>query len=812
MRVLKHIKLKSVKVNVMKQKLLRVFLVSLAFLGLSVSSLTAQTWPPLGMLGNGTSGNPWQIATAAQLKALEEYVNSANGPSMMGYHFKLMNNIDLSGYPNWNPIGDNTQCALARCANFQGNFDGNGYAVQNLTINRPTMKYVGLFGYVSTYAMIKNLGVVNCNVIGYDYVGGLAGYLSGGDTITNCYVTGSVSGHSFIGGLVGANTKFYSSVSTISNSYAACSVNGVNAGSMYVGGLVGSNGQDCSISNCYATGNVSGISDVGGLVGANSGTISKCYATGNINGTSWYVGGLVGSVGTYSYTYNSYATGRVSGGSCIGGLIGYIYGGSFPPPYIENCYATGNVSATGSYVGGLIGYGYGHSNYRADVRNCVAANDTVKTTMNTADIDRIMGASNNNISLFNGYALNNMVVLNSGGVKAITSGIYTNSGQNIPLDSLQSRVFYSRSLNWVSSSWSIQNPSGIWDICDGKTLPWLRWQGISCIDTFSITATAGSNGSINPSGTVRVVENTNKTFTFSANIGYEIDQILIDGVNVPDSIAGGSYTFTNITANHSIHVSFSQPDAVKYTITATAGANGSISPLGEINVEEGEDQTFTFTAGNGYEIDEVLIDGTNNPAAVTAGLYTFENVRGNHTIEVSFKEIPIITHTITASAGTGGSVSPSGNINIIEGKNQAFVFAAENGYEIDEVLIDGINYPSAVANEFYIFYNVTKNHSIAVSFKQTVGIKQLIINNEQLTIYPNPTDGKLTIRNEESEGRNVEIYDIVGRNVGADLRVCPEQQGEYAGSPQQIKIDISHLASGMYFLRVDNKMFKVIKQ
>jgi len=104
-------------------------------------------------------------------------------------------------------------------------------------------------------------------------------------------------------------------------------------------------------------------------------------------------------------------------------------------------------------------------------------------------------------------------------------------------------------------------------------------------------------------------------------------------------------------------------------------------------------------------------------------------------------------------------------------------------------------------------------------FHKSIGNKQKpeeILTEEstgwKLKVYPNPTSGQLTIRNEKSEVRNVEIYDIVGRNVGADLRVCPEQQGEHAGSPQQIKIDISHLAAGMYFLKVDGKVFKVIKQ
>jgi len=76
-----------------------------------------------------------------------------------------------------------------------------------------------------------------------------------------------------------------------------------------------------------------------------------------------------------------------------------------------------------------------------------------------------------------------------------------------------------------------------------------------------------------------------------------------------------------------------------YKITAAAGTNGTITPNGEITVTEGEDQTFTFSANSGYEIEKVLIDGDNDTAAVTAGTYTFENVTADHTISVSFKSI-----------------------------------------------------------------------------------------------------------------------------------------------------------------------------
>jgi hypothetical protein len=78
--------------------------------------------------------------------------------------------------------------------------------------------------------------------------------------------------------------------------------------------------------------------------------------------------------------------------------------------------------------------------------------------------------------------------------------------------------------------------------------------------------------------------------------------------------------------------------AESYTIAATAGVDGTIFPMGRVMVAHGENKTFTFSAYSNYEIDQVLIDGTNNPAAVTSGSHTFTNVIENHTISVSFKE------------------------------------------------------------------------------------------------------------------------------------------------------------------------------
>lgn len=143
----------------------------------------------------------------------------------------------------------------------------------------------------------------------------------------------------------------------------------------------------------------------------------------------------------------------------------------------------------------------------------------------------------------------------------------------------------------------------------------------------TITATAGANGSISPAGAISVVRNGNKTFTMTPNAGYIIGDVLVDGISVG---AVSSYTFTNVTKDYTIDVSF-VPKA--YTITATAGANGVISPAGATNVAQNADQTFNIIPNAGYNVLDVKIDGTSVGALTS---YTFTNVTANHTIDVTF--------------------------------------------------------------------------------------------------------------------------------------------------------------------------------
>jgi hypothetical protein len=226
------------------------------------------------LTGTGTEEDPFLIYTPEELNRI------GLSPCEWDRHFKLMSDIDLSGFdgkagrPAFNPIGVCTQVWESHegmfphvylvGTPFAGVFDGNGHTISHLTL-RSQGRCAGLFGGLRG-GQVKNLGVVDVNIAALDGpVGGLVGHNSG--TVTGCYSTGLVSGErNDVGGLVG-----YS---------------------------------DNSITHCYSGAAVSGNHAVGGLVGFNRyadyGEISirSCYSTGTVTGTAgWGVGGLVGLAG-----------------------------------------------------------------------------------------------------------------------------------------------------------------------------------------------------------------------------------------------------------------------------------------------------------------------------------------------------------------------------------------------------------------------------------------------------------------------------------------------------------------------------------
>jgi len=343
--------------------------------------------------------------------------------------FRLKNDLDLATEPNF------------YIPYLAGEFDGNGHKISDLSFNFGFVSDVGLFGYLAPGGKVTEVGVENVNITGPYGVGGLVGYNHG--TISNSYSTGSVSGGSYVGSLVGWNYE-----GDVSNSHATGSVTGEGD----VGGLVGSN-YFGTVSNSYSTGTVTGTWGTGGVVGHNwEGTVINSYSTGSVTGASW-VGGLVG----YNYdgaVSNSYSTGTITGGTITGTWgTGGVAGGNTGT--VSNSYSTGNVSCD-ELVGGLVGLNAGGS-----VSNSYSTGSVTGTS-------RVGGLVGDNW----GTVSNSFWDTETSGQATSDGG----TGQNTT--EMQDIITFS------GAGWNIiavggsgeRNPSYIWNIVNDATYPFLSWQ------------------------------------------------------------------------------------------------------------------------------------------------------------------------------------------------------------------------------------------------------------------------------------------------------------------------------------------------
>ncbi|MGE4484461.1 MAG: InlB B-repeat-containing protein [Oscillospiraceae bacterium] len=329
------------------------------------------------------SSTTYTITSAQELAWVADQVNN-QGSNFDGYIIKIADYtaIDLGAH-EWTPIGTLSN-------SFSGTFDGNDNTISNMTIGTSSspssLTSVGLIGSSSATGIIENVKMENITIItsytvGSNYVGGIAGKTFGG-TISNCSTSGNINGNlsdhvlgNYSGGIVGY------SLSNIDQ--CSSSVNIAYAGILesYAGGLVGYFSADIgstrSITNCYATGTVSGeaLMFAGGLIGLASGNgttnVYDSYATGNITcckvKTS-VAGGLIGD--SFANIENCFATGDVTAYNYAGGFIGgYVWGN------ISNSFATGNASikkadssAVGEFIGGAT------SDYSpSSISNCYAS-------------------------------------------------------------------------------------------------------------------------------------------------------------------------------------------------------------------------------------------------------------------------------------------------------------------------------------------------------------------------------------------------------------------------------------------------------
>jgi len=235
-------------------------------------------------------------------------------------------------------------------------------------------------------------------------------------------------------------------------------------------------------------------------------------------------------------------------------------------------------------------------------------------------------------------------------------------------------------------------------------------------DSYVITASSGPGGIISPVGLVAAAPGSSVNFAIIASDGYAIQSVLVDGI---ESETDGTYLFTNIAANHTISASFEAIDAGEdqYYINATSGPGGSITPAGLVTAAPGSSVNFTIFASDGYAIQSVLVDGIESE---TDGTYQFTNIAANHTISASFEAIEELPdrYYINASAGNGGVIAPSGQVEVVPNETITFTITASPGYTVQNIVVDEEN---QVVSDSFTFTNISGNHTIAASFVASGG-------------------------------------------------------------------------------------------
>ena len=440
--------------------------------------------------GTGIESDPYLISTPQQLAYLSVLINdSSTNSQYASLYYEQTTDLDMSAY-YWDAIGEFTAYNDYRA--FSGFYDGGGYTISGLYTESGTTSdysYQGLFGYArgvlnASLAQIHDVSIINSDIQGYQYVGGIAGYADHCD-IYNCYNIGEVVGNSYIGGIAG-NV----SAGSIYDCYNVGSITSTIASISYAGGIVGYGN---IVYNCYNEGSVNGRAQfVGGIAGYNLGNIYNCYNIGGVVGDS-YIGGILGrGIGN---VYDCFNSGAIQADTQYGaGIAGWNSAQT-----IRNCINYGEITG-GTSLGGIVGYNGFMGGQTGYVYNCV-------------NLGYVRGDSEGGLVGFNtpsGYVYNSYW----GGDCTLSYGYNTSTGtfnnnSKCTTSNAKSQSWYINSSNWNSSyPWDFNE---IWEIDSqvNEGYPSLRYFNLASI-TFNANGGQGSMAilKVEPNSSVKLPENT----------------------------------------------------------------------------------------------------------------------------------------------------------------------------------------------------------------------------------------------------------------------------------------------------------------
>jgi len=606
-------------------------------------------------------------------------------------------NDSLSTYEGFSPIGGSGYP-------FAGSLNGKTFTISNLSINRATRDYIGLFGAVGTGANIYNLGLTDSYIKANGYAGSLVGYNNGG-TVSKCLSKRNVltfGAGNYLGGFAGYNT------STIENSYSG----------NYI---------------------YSSDSNVGGFVGYNSGSISKCYSFGSsyMNYADGFVDSGTNVSGCYYSTYESGKTGSNLGALGLSPVqmkqaasftdwdfdnIWTIDEGHSYPYLVMELYNWVGEAPTPFWTNTL--------NWNKKTSYPSSVNDKVYINMGSQTIltptgDMYLGALifgpefsgfvslNGDLYLGNSSTREGSLLLLGGTLAAnnrniFIDGRFKRSGGQFAEDDRHTVIFTGSGASLIEGSTDFYN---LYCTKEGKSLTFaagsvqtiegtlrLSSEGGAASKIILRSASTGSQWYINPSGTLEPV--------------YFVD--VKDSVNLRPQIIDPFYSRSSGN-----NVNWFTPYYITSEVTKVGSPDartwGTIEPFGLTTVYHGDSQVFNIIPISGFKISNVRFDGLLQGATSE---YTVSLILSNHTIEAMFEIRPFIL-TAEVTGNGSGSITPSGTIEAQHYSSKLFTVEANAGSYTAFVRIDGrvttegLTNPSVYPSIYHVtFESVEWDHTI----------------------------------------------------------------------------------------------------
>lgn len=298
--------------------------------------------------------------------------------------------------------------------------------------------------------------------------------------------------------------------------------------------------------------------------------------------------------------------------------------------------------------------------------------------------------------------------------------------------------------------------------------------------TYTVAVSSGGHGSVDPDGDVLVEYGDSLTVKIAPDTGYVLKSVILDGIDVTSSVSGLVFVLNDVVSDHSVRVEF---EAITYTVTVTAGENGSANPTTSV-VEYGKSLKIVFIPEPGYRTSYLTINGGDRIVPDDRTNYVIDDIIEDKAVEVFFERDDSAYASVSVAIvghGTVNDNSDSFKDEVLKGNSYTITSVPSEGYRLSKVLVDNVEVPTSEG--VYVLKNIARDTAVEVVFEilmftVTVNVgehgscdqqTQVVEYGSDLTFTFTP-DSRYAVHSVTVDGVPVEIVDgtYVLRDIRAD--------------------------------------------